>query len=561
MKPPLEAWETIEKATPDKAKITPFGEASTGVANEQLIPDDSHERVIYARRLVSQRCIYGVDVNPLATEMAKLSLWLLTLAKDKPFTFLDHSVRCGDSLVGLSSLEELLSFSLDATISTGPLLEQQRQAIENRVNATTAQRTQIESLPSNTPDDVERKSQMLLRTEEQTSRLSYAADMLLACNWGEVTSKERVASSNANLLEASENLRSQDWTAEWFENEAKKVRDEAGIPSRFHWPLEFPEVFSNHGGFDAFVCNPPFMKGHFISRNFGDAYREYVVFAINQVPAGLADLVSFFFSRASTLLRRDGAYGFLATNSIADGDTNVVGLDRPAKHGIAVRRADRDKPWPGVAGVVISIVWAAKGSWGGKYVLDEREVKNISPQLNEGIREVVHQLNENKSTAFNGSYLLGDGYVVSDSDANDWISHDTRYENVILSYINGKELFTYPTVAPRRKAICFWDWTESQAAEYGEAYARLKQEVKPVRDKVNRDRRRKLWWVHAENNPGLYHALGRGSLFRKHPSTWDEGKTPPDVVICKAKTSKTWAFTFLPATTNSRDEYTPCIQG
>ena len=61
---------------------------------------------------MAERCLYGVDKNPLAVEMAKLSLWLLTLAKDKPFTFLDHAIRCGDSLVGVDA-EQLKTFSLD----------------------------------------------------------------------------------------------------------------------------------------------------------------------------------------------------------------------------------------------------------------------------------------------------------------------------------------------------------------------------------------------------------------------------------------------------------------
>src|SRR5439155_17340876 len=64
---------------------------------------------LHARRLVAQRCLYGVDKNPLAVDLAKLSLWLVTLAKDHPFTFLDHSLRCGDSLVGLTR-EQITAF-------------------------------------------------------------------------------------------------------------------------------------------------------------------------------------------------------------------------------------------------------------------------------------------------------------------------------------------------------------------------------------------------------------------------------------------------------------------
>ena len=65
------------------------------------IPADENE-IVYARRLVAQRCLYGVDRNPVAVDLAKLSLWLITLAKDHPLTFLDHALRHGDSLVGLS---------------------------------------------------------------------------------------------------------------------------------------------------------------------------------------------------------------------------------------------------------------------------------------------------------------------------------------------------------------------------------------------------------------------------------------------------------------------------
>src|SRR5207244_2459926 len=65
------------------------------------IPPDEDE-VLHARRVVAQRCLYGVDRNPIAVDLAKLSLWLATLAKDHAFTFLDHALRCGDSLVGLT---------------------------------------------------------------------------------------------------------------------------------------------------------------------------------------------------------------------------------------------------------------------------------------------------------------------------------------------------------------------------------------------------------------------------------------------------------------------------
>jgi hypothetical protein len=68
------------------------------------IPVDEDEQ-LHARRLVAQRCLYGVDKNPRAVDLARLSLWLATLARDHEFTFLDHALKCGDSLVGLTTAQ------------------------------------------------------------------------------------------------------------------------------------------------------------------------------------------------------------------------------------------------------------------------------------------------------------------------------------------------------------------------------------------------------------------------------------------------------------------------
>ena len=90
---------------------------------------DLEERELTARRLVAERCLYGVDVNPLAVDIAKVSLWLTTLRKDRPFTFLDHALRCGDSLLGLTSLDQLEALTLNPGEAGSILLEPAREAI------------------------------------------------------------------------------------------------------------------------------------------------------------------------------------------------------------------------------------------------------------------------------------------------------------------------------------------------------------------------------------------------------------------------------------------------
>ena len=136
--------------------------------------------MIYARRIVAQRCLYGVDKNPLAAEMAKLSLWLLTLQKDKPFTFLDHAIRSGDSLVGIANTHQLTSFSLDGN---GPDMPMFTDAIQKRLDAVRLLRRQISELADNSAEDVEKKTLMLQNADQQTQRLAYAANFLLAACW------------------------------------------------------------------------------------------------------------------------------------------------------------------------------------------------------------------------------------------------------------------------------------------------------------------------------------------------------------------------------------------
>ena len=147
-----------------------------------------------ARRRVAQSCLYGVDINHLAVELAKLAIWLVTLAKNKPFNFLDHALRCGDSLVGLHDLEQLRFFSLKSdaenpVLFKGPLNTAVDEAIELRLK--------LEGKPANTVADVEAQGLLLAQAEDDVARLKCSADLLVAAEfWGE---------SNADKLERTRN--------------------------------------------------------------------------------------------------------------------------------------------------------------------------------------------------------------------------------------------------------------------------------------------------------------------------------------------------------------------
>ena len=254
----LEAWDILQRENPGLLRITPEGTPSTGRPGEMLIPDDPDERQTYALRIVAQRCIYGVDKNPLAVEMAKLSLWLLTLAKDKPFEFLDHAIRYGDSLVGIQNLEQLKKFNLDGKGDDNRLLV---VFLEDKIKDAISLRRQIADMQANTVEDVEAQDRMLREANEKIDRLKCAADMLISAEFvpGSAADKQ-TARDNAGIKVG----------VHFNDRDLKLLRADAQKALNgqitFHWPLEFPEVMVDRGGFDAFVGNPPFMGGVFYLR-------------------------------------------------------------------------------------------------------------------------------------------------------------------------------------------------------------------------------------------------------------------------------------------------------
>ncbi len=546
----VEAWEKTERANPGKILATPEGDFSAGDPKERLIPADPDERVAIAQRTVADRCLYGVDINPMAVEMAKLSLWLITLQRDRPFTFLDHALKCGDSLLGVSSVQQIENFSLrpgerQVTFATVNLFRY--------VDEASAKRRALEDLPSNDHTQIETKNRLHAEAEAATAKVKTIADCLIAFELlgldGDAYEEQRTdEAEKVQLLmkrDADASLKSQSPTINQL---SAYAREQLRGRRPFHWAVEFPEVFAR-GGFGAFVGNPPFIKGHFISQHFGDEYRTYLAERIHGGSAGLSDLCAFFVRQAFRLLSDGGCAGLIATNTISEGDTRKVGLDSVQELGGAILRADPDIPWFGDAAVIVSPLVMRKGSWLSKAVLSGHEVESISSRLQAGVNREVMALLSNNEKAFVGSYLLGDGYVLTPEEARAYLQSTPDAQTVILPYINGVEFNAFPNLQPRRFAICFWDWTLSRVRTFPELAERIESLVKPVRDGVDRDRNRDNWWLHAENRPGLYHAVGLGNRFLKHTKNWNPDARFPNRVVVKAKTSDTWAFGFLPSTT------------
>ena len=497
----LEAWEEIERRVEGRPRITPYGEVSKGLPEERLIPLDRQERVLYARRLVAQRCLYGVDKNPLAVEMAKLSLWLLTLAKDKPFTFLDHAIRCGDSLVGVND-DQLKTFSLDGK-GIGITLPNFLDMIPKIMEATRLLRVRLEKIDDDTIGDVEEKQRLFDNIRSQAKRLDYAADRLLAASWKPAKVVERTALLREALREVDDRIRDVD--PDILEAEGRAHRAAVGCPRPFHWALEFPEVIVDRGGFDAVIGNPPFLGGTRISTTLGIDYLGFLQLTWGK--GNRADLCAYFFVRAYHLNSIRGIIGLLATNTISQGDTREIGLQRIEDDGGVVIHAVPSFKWPGSASLQVALVVVARNGWMGKVVLDEAEVNRIDSFLTCGDESGLPCILASEHQCFQGTKIYSPGFLLSSKEAASHLATFPSEAEVVRPYLDGRDLNSSPTQSASRFVIDFREWEEEDCEQYPGAFGIVRVRVKPERDRSNYDDLRNYWWRFQRPRREMYEAI------------------------------------------------------
>ena len=339
------------------------------------------------------------------------------------------------------------------------------------------------------------------------------------------------------------------------------------------------------GGFDAICGNPPFMGGKLITGNFGTAYRDYLLYHLAEGSKGSADLVSYFYLRAFSLLKDGGDFGLIACNTIAEGDTRQVGLERMVQSGGSIYSAHPNMPWPGAAAVVVSPVSMRKGMWNGIKLLGGETVTVISPYLSAQDEWSPRVLIANANQSFQGSVVLGLGFTMSEDEAKCYIATDPKNAEVLLPYLNGDDLNSSPGQKPSRWVVNFFDWPLDRDAngswasssdkakkeflaighapldypgkvvsEFPMLYKVLDEKVRPERQRVDAKGdyvlRRPLpirWWQYADKRPALYHAIGRGNAFAKHPEGW-KPFSPQKRVLVSARVTKYFVPTFVPNT-------------
>ncbi len=508
------------------------------------IPPDEDEG-IFARRLIAQRCLYGVDRNPMAVDLAKVSLWLATLAKDHALTFVDHALRDGDSLVGLSR-KQIETFHWEREESPSFMLGFETMRVRDQVQEAAELRELIREAGEETADwelrDLWNRAQFALR------KVRLFGDLATAAFFDGAKPKQREA-KRREYGEAIFGGKAEQYL-DWLD-ERRKVEPPL---APFHWEVEFPEAFDRENpGFDAIVGNPPFAGKNTVAAANVPRYPDWLK-QVHEESHGNADLVAHFFRRAFDRVRENGTFGLIATNTIAQGDTRSTGLRRICEHGGEIYLARRRVKWPGLAAVVVSVLHVHKGPFTGAKRLDDEATDTITAFLfHRGGHEDPGRLKANVRKSYQGSIVLGMGFTFDDNDKKGvatslaemrrLIEQDPRNQEVIFPYIGGEEVNTSPTHAHHRYVINFRDyplrrddlaerWVDADqdqcrewlrrgivpldypapvAEDWPALVAIVEEGVKPDRAKLTKNaigrKRAEFWWRYGSTAKELYAAV------------------------------------------------------
>ena len=481
---------------------------------------DLHRRAI---REVVANCLYGADINDMAVEMCKLSLWLVSLDRDLPFSFVDDKIFLGNSLLGITSLDQLRRLHIDPTrVPAGDMFDIFDVDIDAIIaKAADLRRKLASEIDENDPArNNTAKRRQLDQLHDVTADLRNIADGVVAAGLP-LGGKPGKA-----LDEAYENLRLAVKAAHTESGEPDSamldtITDTGLTPAvatdyqRWrpnHWIIEAPDVTVVRGGFDAIIGNPPFLGGKKISGAMGPDMREWLVNVLAGGRTGNADQVAYFFLRGQVLLSQNGTLGLVATNTIAQGDTREVGLDQMVASGFTITRAIRSRKWPATsANLEYSAVWGTFGAVADNAprISDDIPVKSISALLEPSGRVQGNpvRLVENADIAFQGCVLAGMGFVLEAAEARSWIKEDSLNAEVLFPYLGGEDLSQRPDCSASRWVIDFNDIPRELAMSWMKPFGRVESLVYPERQKSNRKAHRERWWQYGDKRPALRKAI------------------------------------------------------
>ena len=289
-------------------------ELATHPDSPSMTIGDADTEISHWRRHVAENCVYGVDINPMAVELAKVALWLHTVAKGKPLSFLDHHIRCGNSLIGADI----------ADLANLPVLKKSRRINEeiqpalnmdfgftDTVSEAVGHYLVIEQMESQTADDIYVKEEKLEQAQQTLSKHKEIADLWLSVHFG--NSVERGNYHNAVKALGSRQANVNISTSLSSHQEAQRLAEHYRY---FHWEIEFPEVFRDefgneleNPGFDAIVGNPPY------GAKF-DSYERVHLKTVIKETRNMNSAALFIDTAKNRLMKTDGVLSFIVPKSL-----------------------------------------------------------------------------------------------------------------------------------------------------------------------------------------------------------------------------------------------------
>lgn len=264
------------------------------------------------KRHVLKRCVYGVDLNPMAVELAKVSLWLDCFTIGAPLSFLDHHLKCGNSLIG-TTVEEAEAEGRTKENQTFQMFGGPFQGILSG----TRTMLQIARTPDVTVSESEKSRAMFADFEKDMRKYKTLLDIGVSRFFGNMGAQSLLDFKDASLVNHLEN-EGRDLPPDQ-RTVVEKAMELSSAKRFFHWDLEFPEAFvdlnggswkpKNEQGFDAVVGNPPYVRQEGLGED-----KSYFQIAHAPVYSGVADLYVYFYHRGLTLLCNQGLFGMITSN-------------------------------------------------------------------------------------------------------------------------------------------------------------------------------------------------------------------------------------------------------
>lgn len=300
------------------------------------ITDDAKDRYTleWAKREVASHCIYGVDLNYLAVELAKVSLWLKTIAMDKPLSFLDHRLKCGNSLIG-AKLVDLKEYPSSERRDKKKKAEGQsmfpsfvsRLFIDHLIGKI----GELEGISDDSLSNIKRKERVFeeFRQLPEYRKAKAMADVHTAVYFGNevgATANKKPEDVYHDIIWAIKGDEAE-WQRKtnraWF----KEAQQIAEGKSFFHWELEFPEIFFDEGevkenpGWDCVIGNPPYVSyntkgGIPIPENEYSFYQNKFQFLTNVKGRARLNSIMFFIENGLRELSTNNRLGFIVNQAL-----------------------------------------------------------------------------------------------------------------------------------------------------------------------------------------------------------------------------------------------------